>query len=79
MIQFNGHKKLNGASRVLLGAGLGGLVIWLGVRGSRWLKSELAYQRWRRQRVHHIIVSGPPPERAHHVASDSVRPSWGGS
>ena len=41
---------------VTLGAGFGGLLLWLGVRGSRWVKGELAYYRWRRQRVHRIIL-----------------------
>ena len=47
-------------SQVMLSAGAGGLLVWLGVRGSRWLKGELAYYRWRRQRVHTIMLR--PPE-----------------
>lgn len=43
-------------SQVMLSAGAGGFLVWLGVRGSRWLKGELAYYRWRRQRVHRIIL-----------------------
>jgi len=39
------------AGRLVLGAGVGGLVAWLGVRGSTWLKRELAYQRWLRLRT----------------------------
>lgn len=51
--------------RVALGAGVSGLVVWLGVRGSTWLKEELAYQRWRRQRFHTVVLPNPtavPPE-----------------
>ena len=44
---------------VILGAGVSGLLAWLGVRGSIWLKGELAYQRWRRQRAHNIIPRRP--------------------
>jgi len=44
------------------GAGVGGLVVWLGVRVSRWLKAE----RWRRQRVHNKVARTQPlaPGRA---------------
>ncbi len=51
------------ASRLVLGAGLGGLVVWVGVRGSNWLKGELAYWRWRRQRAHTIILLSPERDR----------------
>ena len=43
----------------MLGAGAGGLLVWLGVRGSRWVKGELAYYRWRRQRLHEITLRTP--------------------
>lgn len=38
------------AGQVMLAAGVGGLLVWIGVRGSTWLEGELAYYRWRRQR-----------------------------
>lgn len=44
---------------VVLGAGVSGFLAWLGIRGSLRLKGELAYQRWRRQRVHNIILQPP--------------------
>lgn len=47
-------------SQIMLTAGASGLLVWLGVRGSRWVKGELAYYRWRRQRVHRITLR--PPE-----------------
>lgn len=43
-------------SHIMFGAGVGGVLVWLGGRGSRWAKGELAYYRWRRQRVHRIIL-----------------------
>ncbi len=43
----------------MVGAGVGGLLLWLGVRGSRWVKGELAYYRWRRQRFHNITLRSP--------------------
>lgn len=49
---------IHATSRVVLGAGVGGLLVWLGMRASRWLQSELAYQRWRRARTPHHEILG---------------------
>ncbi len=65
-MQRNGNRGLTRGGRAALvllsasipGAAVGALVVWLGVRASRWLKAELAYQRWRHQRVH-TITPGP--------------------
>lgn len=68
MMQRNGDS-LNRVGLVVLGAGLGGLILWLGVRGSTWLTRELAYQRWRRQRFHPILLGPPAAGLAQHLAS----------
>ena len=39
------------AGLVVLSAGAGGMLVWLGVLGQDWLRRELAYQRWRRLRI----------------------------
>ncbi len=39
------------ASLVVLSAGVGGMLVWVGVLGQDWLRRELAYQRWRRLRT----------------------------
>ena len=69
MAQPNGNNTVNRAGLLLLGAGACGLLVWLGVRGSHWLKGELAYQRWRRQRFHKIVLPHPGPTPAQYVAS----------
>ena len=67
MAQPNGNNTR--ARLVVLAAGACGLLVWLGVRGSRWLKGELAYQRWRRQRFHKVTLPHPGPAPAQYVAS----------
>jgi hypothetical protein len=52
----NGNNSYSRAGLLALGAGACGLLVWLGVRGSTWLKGELAYHRWRQQRFHEIIL-----------------------
>lgn len=59
------------AGQAVLVAGLGGLLVWLGVRASHWLQGELAYHR-RRQRVHAIILRSP---RGRPDTPPSVEPS----
>ena len=62
------------AGQTMLGAGVGGLLLWLGVRGSRWMKGELAYYRWRRQRVHTITLRSRENGDGlkHHVATGAA-------
>lgn len=60
------------AGQAVLVAGLGGLLVWPGVRASHWLQAELAYHRWRRQRVHAIILRSP---RGRPDTLPSVEPS----
>lgn len=67
-MQRNGNHGLTKRGQTVLGAGMGGLVVWLGVRVSRWLKAELAYQRWRRQRVHTITLSASEAARTQPLA-----------
>ena len=58
----------------MVGAGVGGLLLWLGVRGSRWLKGEFAYYRWRRQRLHSITLRAREngDGLTHHVATGAA-------
>ena len=69
MAQPNGNNTLNKARLVAAGAGAFGLLVWLGVRGSRWLQGELAYQRWRRQRFHKVTIPHPGPTADQYGAS----------
>ncbi len=55
----NGNNRLAGVDWVLLGVGVGGLILWLGIRGSAWLTGELAYPRGRRPRLHTITLGAP--------------------
>ena len=57
------------AGLVVLGAGVSGLLAWLGVRRSTWFKGEVAYQRWRRQRLHTVVLTHPGPTSAQYMAS----------
>lgn len=59
---------MNKAGLVVLGVSVSGLLAWLGVRRSTGLKGELAYQRWRRQRVHTVVLPHPGPTRAQYMA-----------
>ena len=69
MAHPNGNNTLHRVRLVAAGAGAFGLLVWLGVRGSRWLTGELAYQRWRRTRFHKVTLPHPGPTTAQYVAS----------
>jgi hypothetical protein len=60
---------VNAVGRLVLGAGVSGLVVWLSARGSNWLRDELTYQRWRRQRFHTIVLPNPEAVRAQRIAA----------
>ncbi len=65
------------ASWVAVGASVTGLLVWLSVRGSQWVRGELAYQRWRRQRFHIIVLPNPRLTPAQYRASGRAL-VWGG-
>jgi hypothetical protein len=79
MAQRNGTNALGRARLVAAGAGACGLLVWLGVRGSRWLRGEIAYQRWRRQRIHKIVLPHPGPTPAQYAAPGRALVWDGGS
>ena len=47
----NAENPMKKAGLVVLSAGVGGMLVWVGVLGQDWLRRELAYQRWRRLRT----------------------------
>lgn len=69
MAQLNGSNTARTAGLLAFGFGVIGLLVWGGVRGSTWLRGELAYQRWRRQRRHTIILPSPGPGTAQYATS----------
>lgn len=67
-----GRNASNGLIRVGLFAtavGSIGLLAWLAVRGLSWLKGELAYQRWRRDRFQRVVLPTPETGEPQRVAS----------